>query len=115
MAARVPEPADAPDEFKASGDGWAGNFPNDVLRGEVLERGELETEKFGGSTAPVLKIADADNNGREVDLPCWRAHLRQLVEEHDPQPGDGIAVTYHGQEPGGLRQLYSMRVAKAGE
>jgi hypothetical protein len=111
----IPEPADTPDPYSAS-NGWVGNFPGDTLRGEIVERDTLETQKHGGGTAALLRITDADSdNGEVVDVACWRAHLKQLIEEHDPQPGDGIAITYHGQEPGGLRQLYSMRVAKGGE
>ena len=115
MTPNIPESADKPDPYQA-GNGWVGNFPGDTLRGEVVERDTLETEKHGGGTAPLLRIADADSdNGEVVDVPCWRAHLKQLVEEKDPQVRDGIAITYHGQEPGGLRQLYSIRVSKAAE
>ena len=112
MTTKIPEASDVPDPYERS-DGWVGKFPKDTIRGEVVELDTLTTDKHGGGEATLLRIADADNDGEVVDVPCWRAHLKALVAEHDPQVGDGVAITYHGQEPGGLRQLYSLRVSKA--
>jgi hypothetical protein len=108
----IPEPPAEPAPFKGNGDGWVGNFNGDNLAGEVTLRDTIETDKFGGRVAPLLKVRDHETD-EEVDVPCWRAHLAQLVDEHDVQVGDLVSITYFGQEPGGLRQLYGMAVTKA--
>ncbi len=110
---RVPEPPAEPDPYKGP-DSWNGDPPQpDTLGGKVAEVDELSTEKHGGSTVPLLRIENG--NGEVTDVPCWRAHLRQLVEEHDLKPGDHVVIRAFGARPGEMQKLYGMRVQKAGD
>jgi hypothetical protein len=100
-----------PDEFEEHS--WTNvQRPGDVISGELIERATLTTEKFGGGEAELLRIRTSD--GEAWDVPCWRAHLRQLVEKHDPQVGDRVLIRAFGPEPGGRQELYAMRVTRKG-
>ena len=103
----VPEPATEPDPFKS--DDWRAERQGDSIAGVVTARETFESEKYN-KTFDVLTIRNGD--GEEKRVSCARAHLGQLLAEHNPQPGDGIAITFFGQEPGGLTYLYGMRVQK---
>jgi hypothetical protein len=105
---RVPEPPTEADPFQSND--WKGENRGDTIAGIVTERDTFESEKYQ-KTFDVLTIKNGD--GEEKRVACARAHLGQLVAEHDPQPGDGIAITFFGQEAGGLTYLYGMRVAKS--
>jgi hypothetical protein len=101
---------DKPDPFED--ENWTrAHRVGDVLEGEVIERRAISTDKHGGGEAELLRIRNGES---EWDLPCWRAHLRQLVAQHDPQVGDHLAVRYFGTEPGGRQTLYAMRVQRQG-
>jgi hypothetical protein len=108
MATNIPEPADKPDPFDSND--WKGEHRGDSVTGVVTTRESFVSEKYG-KTFDVLTIRNGDGEVKRVA--CARAHLAQLLAEHDPQPGDGIAITFFGQEPGGLTYLYGMRVEKA--
>ena len=86
--------------------------PGDVLSGELVERRTLSTDKHGGGEAELRKIRNGER--ADWDVPCWRAHLRQLTDEHDPQVGDHVLIRYFGVEPGGMQELYAMRVTRKG-
>lgn len=105
-----PEPPAQPDPFSGP-DSWNGDPPQpDTIGGTVAEVGEVSTEKHGGARVPLLRIQNGD--GKLTDVPCWRVHLRQLVEEHRPEPGDMISIRAFGARPGELQKLYAVRVAK---
>jgi hypothetical protein len=100
-----------PDEFEDQR--WTSvHRVGDTLSGELTERSTLTTDKHGGGEAELLRIRNGD--GVEWEVPCWRAHLRQLVEKRDPHVGDHLLVRYFGPEPGGRQELYAMRVARKG-
>ena len=107
---RVPDPPTEPDPV-LGGDDWKGETHGDAIAGIVEVRETKSTDKFGGKDFEVLTIRNGDDTERKVA--CARMHLAQLVAEHDPQPGDGIAITYFGPEPGELTERYAMRVEKA--
>jgi hypothetical protein len=73
---------------------------------------EAFTSKRYGSDFVVLVVREED--GSELRVSCARSHLAQLVAEHDPQPGDGIAVTYFGERPDGFGFQYGIRTSKRG-
>jgi hypothetical protein len=107
-----PEPPAEPDPFRGP-DSWNGDPPQqDTLGGVVTEVGEVTTDKHGGATVPLLQIRNGD--GEDHDVPCWRAHLRQLVEEHNLVAGDRVAIRRFGPAPGQLTVLYGITVQKAG-
>ncbi len=98
----VPEPPAEPDPFQQND--WRGEHRGDTVAGVVTEREQFTSEKYG-KTFDVLTIRNGDGEAKRVS--CARAHLSQLVAEHDPQPGDGVAITFFGQEPEGLTYLYA--------
>jgi hypothetical protein len=101
-----------PDPFKGP-DSWNGDPPQPgKLSGTVIERGEVTTDKHGGATVPLLRIRNG--NGDVMDVPCWRVHLRQLVEENEVTAGDTIAIRAFGARPGELQKLYAVSVQKGG-
>jgi hypothetical protein len=104
----IPQPATEPDAFES--DDWVGENPGDAIAGIVIAR-EMVTIRRTGEEAVVLVIRCED--GVEKRVPCFRTHLKELLAKHDPQPGDGIAITYFGQ-PDGFKHQYAMRVAKNG-
>ena len=79
--------------------------PGESISGQVHDRETFET-KYGDRV--VLSIATGD--GEVIRVPCFRTHLRELLAANDPRPGDGIAVTYFGPNPGEKKELYAMRV-----
>jgi hypothetical protein len=91
-----------------------GERRGDTLSGIVDSRETFTSKKsYDGKPPKSFEVIGVETADRVRRVPCARQHLAQLVAEHDPQPGDGIAITYFGQEPGGKRELYAMRVAKA--
>ena len=99
---KIPQAPTEPDP-SASND-WEPS-PGESISGQVHDRETFET-KYGDRV--VLSIAVGD--GDVVRVPCFRTHLRELLVANDPQPGDGIAITYFGPEPGEKKELYAMRV-----
>jgi hypothetical protein len=81
--------------------------PGESITGHVHDRETIET-KYGDRV--VLSIAAGD--GDVIRVPCFRTHLRELLAVNDAQPGDGIAITYFGPDPGKKKELYAMRVDK---
>ena len=100
---RVPAAATEPDP--SSNNDWDPS-PGESISGQLHDRETIET-KYGDRV--VLSIATGD--GDVVRVP-FRTHLRELLALNDPQPGDGIAITYFGPEPGKKKELYAMRVDK---
>ena len=96
--ARIPEPPTEPDPVQS--DNWEPEKSGDTLVGTVIGRETFHSEKYDRDFV-VLTVRDGD--GEEKRVPCARAHLGQLVAEHDPQPGDGIAISFFGQRPNRLR------------
>ena len=77
----------------------------------IVEARDTFLRKSDGTPFDVLELR---TEGGEVERAlCGRAHIAQLLKEHDPQPGDGVAITCFGQEPDGNRFLYAMRVERA--
>jgi hypothetical protein len=105
----IPEPAREPDPVHSND--WDPQ-KGETVAGVVAER-ETYTSRKSGREFDVLVVRNGD--GEEKRVTCARSHLRQLLEENDPKPGDGIAVTYFGREEEGefSRHLYAMRVTKA--
>lgn len=106
----IPEPAAEPDPIESND--WLGQNVGESIVGTVVER-ETFTSKRYNRDFDVLTIRNGD--GDEKRVPCARAHLAQLLAEHDPQPGDGIAITYFGERPDGYGFQYAMRVSKQEE
>ena len=105
---KAPTPATEPDEVK---DNTWDPAPGESLAG-VVDNRETFKRKSDGEPFEVLSVRDEDE--QIVRVLCGRAHLKALVAEHDPRPGDGIAISFFGQQPGGQRFLYALRVEKAG-
>jgi hypothetical protein len=103
----IPEIPTEPDPVVTTD--WLGEYRGDSITGIVAGRETFTSEKYKRDF-DVLTIRNG--SGEERRVPCARQHLAQLLAEHDPQPGDGIAIVYFGQEPGGLREQYAMRVSK---
>ena len=51
--------------------------------------------------------------GNQTRVLCARAHLAALVAEHDPQPGDQVAIRHWDPLAGERAHRYAMRIAKA--
>ena len=103
----IPTPPTEPDPVKSND--WKGEKPGDSIAGIVTGRETKVSEKYK-SEFEVLIVRNGDSTDTRV--PCARQHLAQLVEENDPQPGDGIAITFFGENPSGYGFAYAMRVAK---
>jgi hypothetical protein len=103
---RIPDPATEPDEFESSD--WLGEKPGDTCVGEVTGRESHHSKKYGTD----FEVLVVRNGQSETRVACARTHLAQLVEKHDPQPGDGIAISFFGERPDGYGFQYAMRVSK---
>jgi hypothetical protein len=103
----IPEPATEPDPIESND--WLGEKSGDTISGVVTVRETAHSDKYNRDFE-ILTIRNGDDE--EKRLPCARQHLTQLVEKYDPQPGDGIAVTYFGR-PDGFAFQYGMRVNKS--
>lgn len=109
--ASIPPIPTEPDPSNSAED-WAGT-KDGCPRGETIV-GHMHDRRIAETTRGdrvVLEVATGD--GDVVPVPCFRTHLRELVAENDPQPGDGIAIVYFGPEPGKKKELYAMRVDKS--
>jgi hypothetical protein len=103
--ATIPEPATEADPVKGPTD-WTGEFPGDSRAGIVIAR-ETHHSKKWDRDFEVLVLRDGD--GEDTRVPCARAHLRQLLEEHNPVPGNGCAIAYFGTEGDDPTERYAMR------
>ncbi len=103
----IPLPPSSPDPVRSND--WKGEETGDTITGVVTGRETKKSEKYG-SEFEVLTVKNGDG---EKQVMCARSHLAQLVEENDPQPGDGIAISFFGEKPDGFGYLYAMRVQKA--
>lgn len=101
---QYPQPASEPDP--SSNNDWDPS-PGESIVGQVHDCETFET-KYGDRV--VLSIATGD--GDVTRVPCFRTHLRELLAVNDPQPGDGIAISYFGRNAGEKKELYAMRVDK---
>ena len=100
-----------PDEPAATSnaDRWNGDPPQSkVLELTVASRFTVTSERYDKS-APVVRGKDEDGNVWEVA--GWRSHLRQVIEDADPQPGDSAAFRAFGEGPTG-QFLYGLNVAR---
>ena len=77
----------------------------------MVERKTLTSERYG-TEFEVLVLANGDGN--EIDVNCARAHLAALIREHDPQPGDTVAIRHWNPPSGERAHRYAMRIEKAG-
>lgn len=100
-----PQPATEPDP--STNNDWDPS-PGESIVGQVHDRETFET-KYGDRV--VLSIATGD--GDVTRVPCFRTHLRELLAVNDPQPGDGVAISYFGPNAGEKKELYAMRVTKS--
>jgi hypothetical protein len=106
---RVPDLPEAPDPW--ADDAWAPK-EGDGIVGTVTARETVDSPKLG-KEFEILTVTNG--NGEETKVLCGRVHLASLIAEHDPQPGDGIAIRYFGPRAGERTHLYAMRVTKGGD
>jgi hypothetical protein len=106
----IPVPPTEPDPVKD--DSWKPEKPGDSIAGVVIKRETVHSEKYKRDF-DVLTVKNGSDE--ETRVPCARSHLAQLLEEHDPQPGDGIAISFFGEKPDGWGYQYAMRVSKGGD
>ena len=99
---------DQPDPFRSGL--WVGEEAGDAIVVRVTGRDDWDS-KFHEEPDPVVIGTDASDNGggEEIKIVGRRAHLRALIAEHDPQPGDIFAVRYFGQTPGTRSHGYAAR------
>lgn len=102
---RVPDLPEEPDPW--ADDAWDPS-PGDGIVGTVTDRETAESAKLGKS----FEILTVDNGNGETKVLGGRVHLASLIEQHDPQVGDGIALRYFGPRAGERTHLYAMRVVK---
>lgn len=105
----VPSPPTEPDA-------WPGNDwdPGDgeSLSGEIIGRETAHSKQFDRDFE-ILVVETGE--GEPVRVPCARAHLKSLVEQHDPRPGDGIAITHWDPAEGKSAHQYALRVTKGAD
>ena len=90
---------------------WSGDLPqDDHLVFTVTERDTAESDKYE-KVAPVVRGTDAE--GKAVQVIGWRSHLRQVIQDEDPQPGDTCAFKFFGPNPEGRGYLYGLTVERA--
>lgn len=80
----------------------------DTIEGVVSYR-EIHFSKVTDSNFEVLGILGDDNTLYEVM--CGRVGLRKILEQHDPQPGDRVALTFWGERDS--RFIYTSAISKA--
>lgn len=106
MTARVPEIPDEPDPW--DGSDW-NPVDGESIAGEVIGRETVHSKKFDRD----FEVLVVENGGGEpVRVACARAHLKALVAEHDPQPGDAVAIVHWDPVEGSSAHRYALRVTK---
>ena len=108
----VPDLPAKPDPF-LGGELWVGDKPGDWFDVVVTDRDEWSS-KFSDEDDPVVVGTGSTQAGEddEIKVVGRRAHLKQLIERHDPQPGDRFVGKYFGQPDGQRAHAYAARCRK---
>lgn len=87
--------------------------PGESIAGFVSERHSRPSD-YTEDDVEVLVIDQLDTG---VSIWCSTRQLRDMVAEHDPQPGDFLELRYDGQEwvrhVNAYRKNYTYRITKA--
>jgi len=106
----LPEPATEPDEIER--DDWESQveYPAHLV-GVVHDRRSVDFRKPRGEreSFEILEVKDVDGNLHE--FLGGRTNAARLIEQHDPHPGDGIAISAFGKNRSGAYQ-YAIRVER---
>jgi len=94
-------------------DNWPGDdwdpADGESIAGEVIGRETAHSKKFDRDFEVLVVETD---DGETARVACARAHLKALVEEQDPRPGDAIAITHWDPAEGKTAHQYALRVSK---
>jgi hypothetical protein len=107
MALDVPE---APDKWGTDEDVWE-PADGESIAGTVVKRETAFSKRYENSFE-ILHVKNG--SGETTKVLAARAHLASLVEEHDPEVGDEVAIRHWNPAPGERAHLYALRVAKNG-